>query len=150
MISKLIVPSSLVFTPLKYLYGLHDYIFAETLAASDSFPLANDSSHHQTIFSPVDNAYSDSFTTEEVLKQVRYNFAIDQIDFEKLLHDDLVETKYRSKSLGGKGQMIKISKLDGKIYLNNRIEVFPKPGTSSIIPAYRSALWKYNNLRDCK
>ena len=130
MISKLLVPSSVVFTPLKYIYGLHDFIFAETLAASDSFHLANDSSLRQTIFPPIDKAYSNSLNTEEVLKQVRYNFIDDSIDLQNLTHNDLLETKYTLKSLNGAGQMIKVTKVDNKTFLNNRVEVLGKPGMS--------------------
>ena len=131
VISKLLVPSSVVFTPLKYIYGLHDFIFAETLAASDSFIFANDSTLQQTIFAPIDKAYADSFNTEEVLKQIRYNFIDDSIDLENLKHNDLLETKYTLKSLHGAGQMIKVTKVDNKTFLNNRAEVLGKPGISS-------------------
>jgi len=130
VISKLLVPSSVVFTPLKYIYGLHDFIFAETLAASDSFRLANDSSLRQTIFAPIDKAYADSIDTEEVLKQIRYNFIDDSIDLRNVTHNDLLETKYTLKSLNGAGQMIKVTRVDGNTFLNNRIEVLGNPGIS--------------------
>jgi len=128
VISKLLIPSSVVFTPLKYIYGLHDFIFAETLAASDSFRLANDSSLHQTIFVPIDKAYADCVDTEEVLKQVRYNFIDDSINLRNVTHNDLLETKYNLKSLNGAGQMIKVTKVDGKTYLNNRVQVLGDAG----------------------
>jgi uncharacterized surface protein with fasciclin (FAS1) repeats len=128
IISKLILTSSVVFTPLKYLYGLNDTIFAETLAASDSFALANNSSIHQTIFAPIDEAYADTIDTKEVLKQVRYNFIDEPLDIEKLQHNDLLRTKYELKALDGKTQMIKVTKVDGKILLNNDAEVVLDPG----------------------
>ena len=129
VISRLLLPSSVVFTPLKYLYGLHNYIYAETLAASDSFPLANDSSIYQTIFAPIDEAYADSVDTAEVLKQVRYNFVDERIDFRDFKHNDLIETKYELKSLNGVGQKIKVTKVDNKTFLNNEVEVISDPGT---------------------
>lgn len=135
MISKLLIPSSVVFTPLKYIYGLHDFIFAETLAASDSFHLANDSSLHQTIFAPIDKAYADSIDTEEVLKQVRYSFIDDSIDLGNVTHNDLLETKYALKSLNGAGQMIKVTRVDGKTFLNNRVEVLGNRGISFLKPS---------------
>jgi uncharacterized surface protein with fasciclin (FAS1) repeats len=128
VISKLLIPSSVVFTPLKYIYGLRDFVFGEILAASDSFHLANDSSLHQTILAPIDEAYADSFDTEEVLKQVRYHFIDEAIDFGDLKHNDLLETQYTLKSLDGAGQMIKVTKIDNKTFLNNKVEVLRKPG----------------------
>lgn len=128
IISKLLIPSSVVFTPLKYLYGLHDYIFAETLAASDSFHLGNDSSIRQTIFAPIDSAYADSVNTEELLKSVQYNFVDEPIDLRNFKDGDLIETKYQLKSLNGAGQMIKITTVGNKILLNNEIEIISEPG----------------------
>ena len=113
---------------MKYLYGLHDYIFAETLASSDSFNLADDTTIHQTIFAPINEAYPDSITTKEVLKQVRYNFIQEGIDLQKLKDRDLLQTKYTLKSLNGAGQMIKVTKVADKYYLNNDVEVLPDPG----------------------
>lgn len=134
MVSKLFVPASVIFSPLKYLYGLHDVIFAETLTASDSFSLANDSSIHQTIFAPVDEAYADVVTAAiakpEVLKQVRYNFIQDPIDVEKIENKDLLRTKYELKALGGAAQMVKVTKENGKIWLNNQVEVLSDSGTT--------------------
>jgi Fasciclin domain len=119
------------------LYGLHDYIFAETLAASDSFHLGNDSSIHQTIFAPIDEAYADSFTTEEVLKQVQYNFLPKQIDLQNLQDNDLLETKYQLKSLNGAGQMIKFTKVGNKTFLNNQIEILSSdPGIPPLTTRY--------------
>jgi hypothetical protein len=121
-----------VFTPLKYLYGLHDSIFAETLKASDYAHLANDSSIPQTIFAPVDKAYPDFFEAEELLRQVRYNFVEKQI----VLPDDegeyLFETMYTLASLDGAPQMVKLSKRGGKYLLNNEVEIIPKKGTTPI------------------
>ena len=129
MINRLLVPSSVVFTPLKFLYGLHDVIFAETLAASDSFPLANDSLIRQTIFAPVDEAYADAVDINaEVLKQVRYNFIDSTIDLENVPDKALLNTKYELKALDGATQMVKVTKEHGKIWLNNEVEVLPDPG----------------------
>lgn len=145
-ISKLLLPSHLVFTPLKYLYGLHDYIFAETLAASDSFYLANDTTIQQTIFAPIDEAYADSFETKEVLKKVRYNFIHQGINLRNLKDNDLLETKYTLKSLDGAGQMIKVTKVEDKWLLNNNVEVLPDPGIVSLQPFLRSSFGEYNYL----
>lgn len=146
VISKLVLPSQLVFTPLKYLYGLHDYIFAETLAASDSFHLANNTTIQQTIFAPIDEAYTDSFETTEILKQVRYNFIHEAIDLRKLKDNDLLETKYTIKSLDGARQMIKITKVEDKWLLNNNVEVLPDPSTLSPRSFLRSSFGEYYNL----
>jgi uncharacterized surface protein with fasciclin (FAS1) repeats len=133
MVSKLLIPSSVVFTPLKYLYGLHDTVFAETLAASDAFPLANDSTIHQTILAPVDAAYAHKLDapidTVEVLKEVRYNFLHEQIDLDEVEGHSLLKTKYELKALAGAAQMVKVTKADGKIWLNNEVEVLPDPGS---------------------
>jgi uncharacterized surface protein with fasciclin (FAS1) repeats len=98
------------------------------LAASDSFPLANDSSIHQTILAPIDKAYADTIDTDEVLKQVRYNFLDEPIDIAKLQHNDLLRTKYELNALDGKAQMMKVTNVDGKILLNNDAEVLLDPG----------------------
>ena len=137
VISKLLLPDSVIFTPLKYLYGLGDIIFAETLAASDSFPLANDSSISQTILAPIDSAYADSIDIQktELLKQVQYNFLDEEIDLEKVEDGELLRTKYDLKSLEGSVQRIKVSKKDGKILLNNGIEVVSDAG---IVPFLRT------------
>ena len=146
VISKLLLPSYLVFTPLKYIYGLQDYIFAETLAASDSFPLANDTTIRQTIFAPIDEAYADFLETREVLKQVRYNFIPEEIDLRNLKDNDLLETKYTLKSLDGAGQMIKVTKVEDKWFLNNNVELLPDPGTSSPRRFLYSSFGEYNYL----
>jgi uncharacterized surface protein with fasciclin (FAS1) repeats len=102
------------------------------LAASDSFPLANDSSIHQTILAPIDEAYADAIDTIdtiEVLKQVQYNFLEDSIDLNKIKDKDLVKTKYDLKSLGGASQRVKITQENGKVWLNNEVEVLPDSGT---------------------
>jgi hypothetical protein len=136
VISKLLVPSSVVFTPLKYLYGMGNVIFAETLAASDSFSLANNSNISQTILAPIDSAYADTIdiqdTTMEVLKQVQYNFLDTAVDFSKVKHNSLLKTKYKLKSLDGLPQRIKVRKQDeGKIYLNHQIQVLLNAGNLS-------------------
>jgi uncharacterized surface protein with fasciclin (FAS1) repeats len=127
-ISSLLIPDTLIFTPLKFLYGLHDEIFAETLEASDYAHLANDSHVKQTIFAPVDEAYAD-FEPAELLKQVRYNFVAKQIELPEKDEDVLFETMYELASLDGAGQRIKFSKRGDKILLNNEVEVLPKKGT---------------------
>ena|SRR5436305_1611610 len=136
VISKLLLPDSVIFTPLKYLYGLGNIIFAETLAASDSFPLSNDSSISQTILAPIDSAYADSVDIQatELLKQVQYNFLDEKIDLEKVEDGVLLKTKYDLKSLEGSVQRIKVSKRDGKILLNHGIEVVSEAG---IVPFLR-------------
>lgn len=136
VISKLLLPDSVIFTPLKYLYGLGDIIFAETLAASDSFPLANDSSISQTILAPVDSAYADSVDIQrtELLKQVEYNFLDEKIDLKQVEDGELLKTKYDLKSLKGSVQRIKVTKRDGKILLNNGIEVISDAGTYRSLP----------------
>ena len=118
---------------MKYLYGLHDDIYAQTLAASDAVDLANDSTISQTILAPINKAYADSISTKEVLKQVRYNFIDKPIDVEKLRHGDLLSSKYPLKSLGGATQMIKVTKSESRVLLNNRVEVLPDAGISLII-----------------
>ena len=130
MISKLLVPDSVVFTPLKYLYGLGNVIFAETLAASDSFSMANDSRISLSILAPVDSAYADSVDLKdaELLKQVQYNFLDTAVDLSSLQDNTLLTTKYKLKSLGGLAQRVKVKKLDDKIYLNHNVEVLSNAG----------------------
>ena len=133
IISKPLLPSSVIFTPLKYLYGMHHDIFAQTVAASDSFWLVNDSSISQTVFAPLDKAYASDFENDspEVLKQVRYSFVDEEIDLEKLPGQTLLKTKYDLKSLDGAAQRIKVEKKHGKIFVNN-IEVVSDAGMSPI------------------
>ena len=130
MISKLLEPDSVVFTPLKYLYGLGNVIFAETLAASDSFSMANDSRISQSILAPVDSAYADSVDLKdaELLKQVQYNFLDTAVDLSNVEDNTLLTTKYKLKSLGGLAQRVKVKKLDDKIYLYHNIEVLSNAG----------------------
>jgi len=109
-------------------------IFAETLAASDSANLANDSKTHQTILAPVNEAYSESFESQEVLNEIRYHFLDTPINLEKLKHNDLLTTKYTLKSLNGKAQKVKITKHGDKILLNNLIGIFPESGTPLLDP----------------
>ena len=123
------MPASIIFTPLKYLYGLHNYIFAETLEASDYAHLANDSSAHQTIFAPVDKAYANSLEKAGLLKQIRYNFVDRQIELPSTEEDTLFETMYTLASLDGAGQMLKLSKRGEKYLLNNEVELLPTKGT---------------------
>jgi len=130
------MPASVTFTPVKYLYGLHDYVFAETLEASGSAHLANDSSAHQTIFAPVDKAYANSLGMSDLLKQVRYNFVDRQIELPSAEGDTLFETMYTLASLDGEGQMLKLSKRGEKYLLNNEVEVLPKKGTIPLPPSW--------------
>jgi Fasciclin domain len=157
VISKLLLPDSVIFTPLKYLFGLGNIIFAEILAASDSFSLANDSSISQTILAPVDSAYVESIDMKdtELLKQVQYNFLDQEIDFEEVEDGELLRTKYDLKSLDGGFQRIKLTRMDGKVFLNNGIEVIPESGTPPLSPAIpspkthansSSPRGEYNNL----
>lgn len=147
-ISSLLIPGSLVFTPLKFLYGLHDEIFAETLEASDYAHLANDSNVKQTIFAPVDEAYAD-FEPAELLKQVLYNFVAEQIELPDEDGDVLFETMYELASLDGAGQRIKLSKTGNKIFLNNEVEVLPKKGTHQpALCTENSGIRKHVHLRD--
>ena len=133
IISNLTIPESVVFTPLKYLYGMHDITFAETLAASDSVSLANDSSIHQTILAPTNEAYADSISSEEVLNEILYNFVDSAIDLDRLNHNDLLATKYTLNSLDGRAQRIKVTKRHNKTLLNNQVEVLPEAGICSYI-----------------
>lgn len=154
-ISNLLIPASVVFTPLKYIYGLHDYIFAETLAASDYAHLANDSTIHQTIFAPVDEAYADSFETDQLLKKVRYNFVEEQIELPSEEGEYLFETMYTLASLDGAGQRLKLSKRGEKYLLNNEAEILPKKGKYHQRFALKcincgSELREYVYLRTCR
>jgi uncharacterized surface protein with fasciclin (FAS1) repeats len=112
---------------------MHDTIFAETLAASDSAHLANDSSIHQTILAPVNKAYIETIESQEVLDEIRYNFLEEPIKLDDLKDHDLLTTKHTLKSLNGHTQKIKMTKQGNKFILNNLVEVLPEPGKSSLI-----------------
>ena len=128
IISNLTLPDSVVFTPLKYLYGMHNTIFGETLAASGSANLTHDLSIRQTIFAPINKAYSESIGTQEVLDEVRYNFINEPLDITDLKHNDLLTTKYTLNSLNGNPQKVKFTKKGEKFFLNNQVEILPDPG----------------------
>lgn len=126
------IPESLIFTPLKYLYGLHDFIFAETLKASGYAHLANDLCSDQTIFAPMDKAYADEIDTTELLKQVQYNFLMEKMELPpySTRRNNLFETRYKLASLDGAGQKIKLSRrLGDKYFLNDEVELIPKKGS---------------------
>ncbi|KAG4303068.1 hypothetical protein PCANB_000628 [Pneumocystis canis] len=128
-ISDLLLPKSLEFTPFKYLYGMDTKIFADEIFVAGLQDLIKDKTIEQTIFAPIDSSLylSMNIKNGQYIQEIKYHFICNWFDINSLKDQKLLTTKMRGKLLGGKNQKIKISRKNGKIWLNDRSMVLGSP-----------------------
>ncbi|KAG4303933.1 hypothetical protein PORY_002677 [Pneumocystis oryctolagi] len=138
-ISSLLFPASLEFTPLKYLYGMDTKKFANEIFVTGLADLINNKTIEQAIFAPIDSSLYLNVNMEnyQIIQEIKYHLIPCWLDINTLEDQMLLTTKMKGRLLGGKEQKIKISKKNGKIWLNDRSVILGNPFTIGKTQIYR-------------
>ncbi|KTW29001.1 uncharacterized protein T551_02275 [Pneumocystis jirovecii RU7] len=138
-ISNLLVPMSLEFTPLKYLYGMDTRKFADEIFFAGLANTINNKTIEQVIFAPIDSSlYLDTnMENNRIVQEIKYHFISGWFDLNVLEDQKLLTTGMKGKLLGGKNQKIKISRKKGKLWLNDRSLILGGPFTIGKTKIYR-------------
>jgi len=143
VVSRPLLPSSLVWTPAKYLVGLNSTKFVERLRQVGLSHYIDDPEASYTIFAPQDSG-SDSTLEEADIDALLYHIVPGRKQVYNLQDGQLLETELITDELNGRAQRSKISvRQDHRrsVVAINGAEIEGAPGTAAMYSTPENCLF---------